>query len=429
MREAFTAKGLWWLPETPGERAAGVLTYMPDAMSSSITLELVSEEEVPLFCYKQAGVINGITDKGEITLRKCSQLSKTIKTSNVLNNQYCTTTISALQIFVGYLFSRENSILVHSQTITVTQLHEWMGLPKPRISRKDERIYSETSDGGSIELIEIEGVKISAGSWINFSANLDATFIKTRGDFYLEALQPVHYDRLDDLAHKIQSLFYFFIGQPVHNIEETIKLINKKSESEKVADHIEVNIIKSSPRLPDEARKTIPSIEHIVSCPTLKDQLGFVITKYFAEYEKIEPSLSLFMRLKYGFLITSLEDKFLMSVRALEAFHINVHDGNKNTYLKFRLRDLFDKTSAIRDNLPYDLEEFLASTVHTRDYFTHYGTKKEKVLEGYADLFHYIYFLNLLFEVSFLDWLGLLSSDVKGKYAYQCRNYKPIVTD
>ena len=427
MRETFTAKGMWWLPETPEERAAGVLTYVPDATSSRITLDLVSEEEVPLFCYKQAEVIHGITDKGEITLRKCSQLSRTIKTTNVNNNQICTTTISAFHIFVGYLFPRENSILVHSQTITVTQLHEW--IPKAQGSRGNDLAFPQTLNGVTVELIETEGVRISVGLCINSSFSFDSTVFKKRGDLYLESTQPIHYDRIDELAHKIQSLFYFFIGQPIHNIAENIKLQNLDSPSEKLTDKIEVKIIKSSPRLADEARKTIPSIEHIISYRCLKDQLSSVINKYFSEYPKIQPALSLFMRLKYGFLITSLDEKFLMSVRALEAFHINVHDINKGTHLKKRLRDLFTRSGVIQDHLPYDFEEFLDSTVHTRDYFTHYGNKREKVLEGYADLFHYIYFLNLLFEVSFLDWLGLLSSEVKAKYANQCRHYDPIVTE
>lgn len=74
----FTCKGYWWLPSTPEDKVAGVLTYTPDG---KITLELIgafkSTNIMDSMCREYCDntpIIYGIDSNAkEITLLKCYQ--------------------------------------------------------------------------------------------------------------------------------------------------------------------------------------------------------------------------------------------------------------------------------------------------------------------------------------------------------------------
>ena len=66
-------KGYWYLPSTPDNKVAGILTYYPNY---KITLELIGSFDDSLFSNNEEKVIYGKTsDNKEITLLQCSQCS------------------------------------------------------------------------------------------------------------------------------------------------------------------------------------------------------------------------------------------------------------------------------------------------------------------------------------------------------------------
>jgi hypothetical protein len=98
--------------------------------------------------------------------------------------------------------------------------------------------------------------------------------------------------------------------------------------------------------------------------------------------------------------------KFLNIVQATESFHAE-RSKNDSLLLRTRLQALLDESDGIMSAMIADFDAFISRTVDTRNYYTHYSTKKkERAAEG-LELLALTFSLRLLLNYHILAGCGL----------------------
>lgn len=119
----FQCNGIWWLPETPTEKVAGLLHFSDDV---GITLSLagILGESSPSLEEKSISIILGVTwdcpHAGELTLKDCRVKSHHLGSPGVMREDYF-----AERIFAGSHLEREEDFSFSRASIAFSGLSSW----------------------------------------------------------------------------------------------------------------------------------------------------------------------------------------------------------------------------------------------------------------------------------------------------------------
>jgi hypothetical protein len=174
--EPFSASGRWWLPESPDNAVAGLVSFKPGEPTE---LNLIGDfrtphESLPSVSHAEYAAVLGLTTDGKpITLLSCVEKTRSIAVPSAQTK--CT--LVANFMLVGGHFDSIESILFDSIRVNYYGLEEWARLfetAQPEISQ-GEKSRKITSRFGYRETVtyDLGSARIKFTCEANYSQSLD----------------------------------------------------------------------------------------------------------------------------------------------------------------------------------------------------------------------------------------------------------------
>ncbi|MGA2915832.1 MAG: HEPN domain-containing protein [Sedimentisphaerales bacterium] len=408
----FEYKGMWWLPENPERKVAGILSVQ----NRDIKLDLFdSLKRSNLRDYLSSGnevfspkIIQGITDNG----KPCTLLNTFLANRNDNSSGVCNESYVVNFLLVGKLYNLTDEIKFSSVSINYTYLEEWLGYQpfkinyneKPLTAKFEPPVFFEFDIDSIDSKITLSGDLItSIEHFTSFEWNYRA-FIKVTPKDYMD------YNWYLEIISSIGNLLTLLTGEPIY--PKQIKACGSDIEigaGQKTKEIIEFFYGLWGDKLP----KTIHCNEMIAPLPILKERLNIIFQKWFEKSLLLKPTCDLFFS---TFRTKTYQDAvFLNLVQAIESYHRRKCSGiyvDKEEYAKYeklmteaiphempkdlkesfrrrlrygneyalrkRIREIFSNVQkSMLELIANNTEKFIEKIVDTRNYLTHYDKELE----------------------------------------------------
>jgi hypothetical protein len=344
--EEFTCVGEWWIPKEPDlfkpkSKHCGTLTL---TRGEGIKLDVLGQLEGDKLPESPVGhpveMIWGVSAEGElITLFECVSAGMTMGT--VWTESY---TVGRVFVSKNAWFTPGERITFTSLSLQYTHLPEWVGtsgfrVPSPNEfntfieSKKAEIVYERPSDSRPINVRDFALSVRFGNSWPSIGPAIQEATIKQHTSIFVEPLnsKEITLNEAGALAQGIQNfLTLVMYADPIYPlvIEGQVKIEEKKSReqppaimrmfyepigtkrpSEKILRHDILFTYRDAVDIWEYALNSLVVIDDGNLKPSFND--------FFAEY--LSPS-------------TYAEDRFVATVRAIEAFHRKT--SKKDSYMQ-----------------------------------------------------------------------------------------------
>lgn len=433
LADDFRYKGKWWLPEDPGKKVPGVLTFGDDGLK--LELFELFEGSSGLKHFGDRGrafrprIILGLAEGKRITLQDNLEVGSTRPLwepgAEASSPELRTSEFLALNAFVGVHFANESDVRFASLSVAFTHMEEWMGTERiPFETDLKEGTHSATFEfPDRLETrIESIGADVSIGStfrggpgWFrslewSYNAYVDVAPDETRGfDWYWQ------------IVRDCQDLLTLLVGLPVQpkwieaHVEGELRTV-VDGEMQGPIEVLSYDFASSMRREPRFKRRHWHWRDVLVPLPSVEPDLDRVLNAWFAGARSLRPVYTLFFD-TLNHKPIHLESEFLSLAQALESYHSRTYPrmtympkeeykkhvnsmraalpedarkklGNRlnflNSYtLKDRLLHLLRQTpGSYRQLITDDPEDFATRVKDTRNYLTHHDDKlKSKALK------------------------------------------------
>ncbi len=453
--ESFEHTGIWWLPEEPEQRLAGILSFDPKVGGKlALTFEqpvhkgLGSEVDLYWEFPIVLGQMNGIA----VTLKDCT-VGSPWRTNYGVCFTTQTITIYAKTIFKGYHFNKIEDIVFEALSVSYTYLGKWM---KQRSFEIDKEFGGVRPVSAPLEPVEIslnDHLKIYFWYKPNDEWDLTEAGVPLQGGVTLITIAPkgrLHYDIGDDnyfgfINSHLRDLLTFATGEPNYpfDIQSIVKTMDR---------YRAIDIYYQIPGYDPEAIQSLEMFftfrfadvegsfpKYLLNWICVSKELRSVCVLYFKSYYQRN---------------LDLETQFLFLARALEGYHRQLYGGtylSKEKYepiaaalikaiceqdlteshkaklknaikygneysLRKRLKTICDKIERdhreVFKELLEDPKDFISKVVETRNNLIHLdGSSTDAIPED--KLPEYIRKMRRLLRLCFLVEMGLQPDDIK----------------
>lgn len=449
--ESFKFNGLWWLPDNPTERIAGILEF---DSSNGARLELIGAfEDVKDFGQVfEWDIILGITTTGKkITLFKCLTTSTKMSIPGIITSSY-----SASFVFVGVHFSSEQDILFDYLDVNYQYGEEWAWLPGFDVKFESDSEISlkqyavEYNFPQTIRVHLYDGTEISIQSRLTTSVNMVKNVdLKQKIIFNIKPPIPLGLDAcVNGLCYKLQCFLSLAIGEPIYPIIIQARYHSALKEQKDKPYNNEVSIYFKMGREIKDSNNIHPRAM-IFSLNDIRENLENYLNNWFKRAEDIRPLYDLFFAVMFnhgGF----LESEFLTLTQAIESYHRRTMDGSylsdsefKQLYSHFvrcipedlekdfketlkdkfrymnefslrrRLKELLNRYKDFIELIIAEPQKFINDIVNTRNYLTHYDKKLEEKALKDEKLFQLVEQIKVLIQILLFSELGFSSDFIK----------------
>ena len=390
--------GNWWLPENPNDRISGVL-YLK--RSGGIKLHLIGmfsndSSEILGFKFADHPIIIGDNVPGgfHITLIGCEEEERR---SPYLSN----TTKDAAQKFnvndllMGCHINNTENLKFSQLEFSATYLTDWMDSKQVEIEIMDNRQTAVSTLPKKERFVAGKGYKITLTSWA--STSLGGSYNSNEhSSIDIELDEAVSLEQFKERFQKpLIDLIQFGSG-----MLNSLTFLNVKpvgaSELLKMA----------STNQFDKIRRSEDNIKHqaLFLLSDLDDMESFTMN-WLEYHNQIQHIFRLYfdsLHISFQFPIT----RFLSIIQALESFHAE-KSKNNDLKLKVRLTQLFSEVGQSFFSLIPDPQNFIVRIVDTRNYYTHYNSKKKNKAADGSELIVMTFTLRLLLSYHLLISCGL----------------------
>jgi hypothetical protein len=481
--DSFELTGDWWLPSNPDDRKRGTLSFKPGKYTLLTLDSWPGFWEHPLpstngFSFHpippiiEHSIVHGLTDANEhLLLLQCrGRLRGLGGLGGYVPSLFL---ISDNEI----PFDTKESIQFFRLSISFTHLEEWLAnFPFELIDKRPEfELYYSIPEP---IITQINSNKTEILFAFNFSVQNEffEIALKQSASAEIRTSTPCPLDWFLDQSQALQSLLAILVGTAVRKRLLVIKAIPNKDSTFKQDIYIYYNVAPSPPRTILHPREMVMSSKHLGST------LSEVLQTWFDPNKRslFAPFADLFVGVLYN-RDSPMKFQFLSLVQALESYHrLNYPDKGKylaeNEYgeyledlknfvtnmvpktsnaqheaqlkalkkrlvgqngesgylyygnevsLSTRLKDLiadFSKDSDLAQTIGLD-KQHRKRIVATRNYYTHPGGKRNKLIFGEDELYEANLSLILLITTIFLRELKI--PDVQIKQAIMRRKSMP----
>lgn len=419
MRENFTLKGNWFLPDKPDNVVAGTLTFEFD---KSTRLELLGSLNGKSFKSIEADIILGFTTGGkQITLFKCYESNRTMSFPGQPTSIW-----DIIFTIEGGHFSKTEDLKFHSMATSFHNLNEWLAISGFKTSLPNFLKYKSNVTYTLPKQIDFDIDDNVKGQFnftfkpppigFNYEINLKQTsqYIVTTKENELGLEQLLKY----------MASFQNFLTLGTYEASFPLKIMLQSKDVTEVINGknypTNYNLFYNVSLSPYSNRPKI-LWEFLFNYQDIKRNYKRIIKKWYHSSNEIEPVLNLLMETFYqrG---SFNENKFLNMAQALETFHRrrrknNIltekqHEKRINEILKsipikhkdfingrlihsnepslhMRLDSLFKEfNTKTFSKIVTDKDKFIKQTKDSRNFYTHYDKKMgKKALKG-AELFY-----------------------------------------
>lgn len=447
MMESFKFNGLWWLPNNPDERVAGVLEF---DTTKGAKLELIGAlEELREFgnVYNHE-IILGLSITGkEVTLYKCLMDSTNLNLPGIMTSSY-----TASYLFIGKHFTSEDELVFDYFDVSYQYAEEWARITgfKVKVENDEKNSMKQyTIDYNFPETIRAcldDGTELLIES--KFSSNVNMikqVDLSQRLIFNFKPPSPL------GLNNFINGYFYNFecflslaVGKPIYPVMIQAHYNGQIEEPSK-------NDISIFLRLGREIKQLeqIHLFDMNFTLNDLRENINLYLNNWFGKAENIKPVYDLFFATIYNS-EAFLESQFLTLTQAIESYHRRMVSGsyidNKRfdeLYLHFlsnipeeleidfkesikdklrylnefslrkRLKQLFLKFGELFELIIGNQKVFINEVVDTRNYLTHYDKQLESKALREDQLFQCLEQLKALLQTIFLYEIGFSNNFIK----------------
>lgn len=445
--EAFTTKGHWWLPKTPGHKVEGKLSFDPGGGSMlelSDVLKFLDVIFLGTFTDTES-IILGEDDEGKtITLISCSEEPVSISSESSLPRGVLA--YRPRFIALGCHVDREEDFVFSQLTVDYYGLQVWAD---PRRRAGFSRPNANGTDESSIDdiLVCMEGFNV-----------------RIRRNFPQESESKVESDErfamIDFLADNpwkfdefLKQIFFFqtFLGLAMHT--STWPVLVQAPHPEENSEQISIHYA------PVTDYQEVDKLNSTFMYFTLEDALPYLeqgLTLWFEKTEKLYRVLQMYSRAISMKMF--LEEEFMIYARAVEVYHRQIHDepyiddsdyekiseALKETLsslmptckseryksleqaihsslkyanrpsLRRRLKDTGERYRIYNERLFENYKDFVDDVVNTRNYLTHFDENdKQRAKLGFRDLYSMRERLRVILEIGLLSELGLSESQIQ----------------
>lgn len=444
-------RGLWWLPETPGNKIYGELNY-EHGESSILSLDgsFVSFEDFAATDGKKGEfceIILGIVDDKKITLVNC--LRRKITFSATASGDHSRSEYGVLVFCIGFHFAESDELQFTSISVEYSHLRKWLG---PHIFSFSDRKETETEIIISIKKPPAREIKLT-----DFTLKIKGIWKGEWSTYYDSYERDAAISIIFSKETRLRELFG--IIQDVRNFlclstGEKV-LIYGIHANEKYA---KIEIV--APFLTSEKS----SEDHISFYPMpiefdmVSKNIDVYFRNWFSFIEQYEPAYQLLFETVYGKGYATTE--FLNLSQAIEAYHSRKYENRlfsdeslevidqstqfskkigetltedyrsaflsrikfiNRKSLRMRIRDLFDDFGETFPIFIKDKEDFIHKVVETRNYYTHFDPNSTKPVED-KELPFLIENLRLIMITIILKEMGFENEDAKRIVRMYCRN-------
>lgn len=374
-------RGLWYLPENPENKIGGILTF-DDSVKISLELFGCFDENpdyIKKLFEKEVTTLNtiyGITsDSKKITLFDCYEYLNINSANNVYLSNYTCRYVIEGDHFESINGKNFYKIACHSPLIS---LWKHPGIIKNSFSfcDQEETIKRVTVSADKNSYWEKAfNINNNYKLLLNSEGNFNNDFQRTKFEFTqttrLSITCPIEKKSMPELLEKL-ILGYNFITLATMSLSGISNILLYTEESNN-SNPITLYYAKKK-----EKQTKVHLENFLFSYDSIEDIFSEVILKWFQESERLAPIRN--------HLIHSIQSKnsflsidFLTLVQSLEGYHrrfINHKDLNLKSRLK-ELLFLFNTVEVIREcNINLEV------IVKTRNYYSHFFDKVDKVLSG-----------------------------------------------
>ncbi len=439
MRENFSYKGLFWLPENPDDQISGTLSFSP---FDGITLELIGilggkRNSAPLF---ETNIINGLSTSGKkFSLFRCFESNRKASYSG-----FETSIIQADYLFVGAYFKNQDEFCFNKVAVKLKNLDSWLGISGFDINYNE----IELSTNIYYKLPQSIEFKINSGYKAKFkfissgplkSIYTRKTSIEQSVYLMLEPLDKTdcHFKELLKQIHTFQMFITFATytaSFPLEIIFYSPKYFTE-IDSKKIPEKINLYYATSiKPKY-----KEIIHLDMLFSYRDIEYNYEEIINNWYSQQDKINSILGLFLN-NFNNPGVFNENRFLNIAQALETYHRRF---NKNNVLpkkqhKKRLKNIIDSVSDeykgwLKQKLPFSNEPTLKERIDellrdnsnetinkliknfdsfsklvkdSRNFYTHYDKSLEKKAARGEDLYYLTERMKLLLTSCLLNVIG-----------------------
>lgn len=397
MRTEESILGLWWLPTNPDEKWPGTLVLKPD---TSPTLNVTTEKSVFQFGDKLEAptVIHGHNDMGKFITLLFPSWPQTKGGMRLSQVQY-----EAGYAIVGDCLADDTEFLAHSITFQMQYLLEWSGLSgfgkedMPQLHdinikyrRPEDQLFTVDSD-------------LSVSIRVGYSLQNNSNEKILNEDLYFEYISKKG-ARLSDYKkyqNALRQLLHFATLKRVYPLRVTTR---KNGHGITHGDEfwpLDIEVWTSILREP--VKHDLHGDRWIFRFADVKTDFGTFIGNWIEYLEKFDEAIDCYFGTIYHRFPDSIEH--LSLTQALDAYHGIKFNSHKEQDFKKKLTELIQPHTAHLKGLIDDVDDFVATVHHNRNYYTHHNPKwKEngRVVSG-SKLFQLNEKLRLVFQMRVLS--------------------------
>ncbi len=439
MREKFSYKGLFWLPENPDDQVSGTLSFSPE---DGITLELIgllgSDRNSGKFF--ETKIINGFSTNGKkLSLFKCYESNRSASYPGIE-----TSILQASYLFVGANFINEDEICFNKIAVKLKNLDTWLGISGFDIQyNQDElstNIYYKLPQ--SIEF----KINSSFNAKFNFISSNPSRSVFTKKAAIEQSVQLIlePQDKIDyhfkELLKQVH-IFQMFVTLSTYTASFPLEIIFNSPkyylefDAKKIPENIQLYYATSiKPK-----DKEIIHWDMLFSYRDIENNFEKIINKWYGQHDKINSILGLFLDNFYNPGIFN-ENRFLNIAQALETYHrrfkknnvlpkdqhkkrieniINSFSDELKEWLKQKLS--FSNEPTLKERIDELLKEYSNDTIQklikdfesfsklvkdSRNYYTHYDKSLEKKAARGGDLYYLTERMKVLLTCCLLNVTG-----------------------
>lgn len=438
MDKELVLNGRWWLPESPEDAVAGTLKYV---RGEGTSLELIGafKKDGSSRMLREYPVVIGSAEGRAITLLRCT--GSNFSETPLVPASPPTSEIRAEIMLCGAHFKNADEAQFSSFYIRFPHLNEWFNTNLINIDHS-------TDDGDAITWKRHEGAVLHESPelkiliWANHhlhASRLDHAKVEQRTYLVVEFTNKISLPDFWKFLFRLQQWLSLGVSRAMTPAEITTSVPPLKEGGH----DREVGIFRNYSRREDAP---VRAHEMLYTHPDIKSNSSQYLGNWLAKAENLGPV----MGLHYGVLSNDalyLENQFLSSVQALEAFHRRTtgvtHDiprpahelrlksildtapgdhrvwlGEALAYsneprLRRRLNDLIEPFPFLLKYMNVEQKAFVNKIVDTRNYLTHFNEAlHDKAARG-RELTFFPDKLSALFKCCMLRELGMPVQDIQ----------------
>ena len=469
MIEEFEYKGIWWLPDNPGEQISGTLKFSPN---EGAILDLIGSFND----LRSSGgmqnfpIILGVTVDGkEITLTNCSETKRTTHDPGMKISLFY-----SFLIFKGMHFQKIEDIRFKNFSVHYSHLDDWLYISGFSISDG-----SQDNDEMFIKYKPQKPIEFSVGDY-KISIVIKNTYpthtivqkeasIKQTAYITIEPPEEKSFSEYWNIMHDIKNFLSLGVGESVYPL--TIEGTTEKNKHVIKDDKSFYKPVEVFYRLLDDPKiREILPFQMLFTFKDIHDRFEIFLRNWFEKAHLLKPTYNLYFGTLYNPHLY-LESQFLSLTQAIESYHQRIYGGRKylseegykvvydalveavpeetegslkdrlKEYLKYgnefslrtRLKEVVDYYGVLTTLFINDKVKFVNDVVETRNYLTHYSKDKKEPspAKNYDELFLLIHNLRIIVEICLLKEAGFSLEEIKDLFLrnnYIMKNLHQVTT-